>query len=457
MKQVWSTLCSLLLGYAVGRAKNIADNDVLKGKRFRVFISHSSKDAEVARLFCSYLEAAYQISQNDIFCTSKVDNGLKNDSYFFPRIQAALKQSEVIIYLVSDKFLSSKDCLMELGMGYYNQNTIRCTFLMGSATQDDLPGMLLGRQNLGNIEMPGALSSLKSEISEIIKSKRDEGIEWDKLATDFLTKARPHILASQKSQDVHSENDVNLPFRPESTLVAENSENEEALGSAECGRYHNAVEMTIGFRRFLIQSEPDLHFIQHYDKGIDIKSFLAKLKNYKTSNLWHLWNVNCTMHFYPNKMDVSDFPFVRFAENCFKIAEMWLICDRACSQCDDDFILIRYEKYALPHSSDIEYWYNNKLIPETQAINGYVKTGDGKIEKIDSDKYREIVHNNQDDFLLIGPRLGCFAEASDRDPRETAKLLQKLRKNARNISNEDIAKLCCFFRKFHNKDVMATA
>ena len=219
----------------------------------------------------------------------------------------------------------------------------------------------------------------------------------------------------------------------------------------------SACLMTINFRKFLISADCDLDFIQHYEKEGDIKSFLNKLKNYHSDDLWHVWGECSTMHFYTDKIFIDDFPYVQFNENRFKIAELWLVCDRSCSQCDGDFILIRYESYEYPNGAITEYWYKGKQIPEVQAINGYVKKEDGSVEQINPELCREINHNNQDGILLIGPRLGCFAEATDRANMKVEQKLQTLIAGNKRISDSDIAGLCSFFKNFHNVDVMASA
>lgn len=427
------------------------------GGTYKVFISHASKDAAVAQLFCSYLVEAYDIKEEKIFCTSKIRNGLQNDAYFFPIIRKALQQCDIIVFLYSGKFIVSKDCLMELGMGYYSRNKRRCLFLMGETTQKDIPGMLAGLQNLGSIEMPGALSGMESVLAPSIRSKRLEIKNWEQLGTDFVKKARPHIMASQQSEDIRSSinDEPSQTTQTSSTIDGEVTDGNEALASPQ--NKWPAVNMMVDFRRFLIESDPDLYFIQHYSMFADIKEFLGKLAKYQSRDLWLVWGDSYTAHFYTDKIDDREFPYVQFGEKRFKIAELWLVCDRSCFQCDGDFILIRYESYECPNGVEIEYLYKGKQISEVQALNGFVKNEDGSVENISPELYREINHNNEGGIMLIGPRLSCFAEAIDRAPIEANQILQALTEGNKRISDADIAALCGFFRRFHNSDVMATA
>lgn len=218
-----------------------------------------------------------------------------------------------------------------------------------------------------------------------------------------------------------------------------------------------AYRMTVNFREFLIKFDPDLFYIQHYEKESDIKKFFSYLKNYQSKDLWYVWDKCYTMHFYTDRICIDNFPYVQFSENQFKIAELYLVCDRCCSQCDGDFILIRYESYACPNGAITEFWYKNKLVPEVQVINGHVKNDDGSVEEINPELCREINHNNQDGIMLIGPRLGCFAEATDRASMEVEQKLKTMIAGNKCISDEDIDHLCRFFRQFHNPDIMTTA
>ena len=328
---------------------------------------------------------------------------------------------------------------------------------MGNATQKDLPNMLAGLQNLGNIEMPGALSEMEGVISPIIRSKREEIKNWEELGVDFVKNARPHIMASQQSKDIRSSINDEPSQTPQTSCASDGDVTDGNKAPASPQNTCSAVNMMVDFRRFLIKSDPDLYFIQHYSKSADIKEFLDKLAKYHSQDLWLVWGDSYTAHFDTDKIETSESPYVQFSENRFKIAELWLVCDRSCSQCDGDFILIRYESYECPNGVEIEYLYKGEQISEVQAFNGLVKNEDGSVENINPELYREINHNNEGGIMLIGPRLSCFAEAIDRAPIEANQKLQALTEGNKRISDADIAALCGFFRRFHNSVVMATA
>lgn len=79
----------------------------------KAFISHSSKDSEVAKKFSSFLsELSIEVS---IFCSFL---NLNQGDDFVEIIEHGLKDCDVFIPLISTNYLSSKYCMIELGYAY---------------------------------------------------------------------------------------------------------------------------------------------------------------------------------------------------------------------------------------------------------------------------------------------------------------------------------------------------
>ena len=84
----------------------------------KVFISHSSKNSMIANSFSGYLEHI-GIKHNNIFCSSAISQGAKNGEELNVRIGKAIKDSYLIIYIISQDFFNSNYCIEELGTGWY--------------------------------------------------------------------------------------------------------------------------------------------------------------------------------------------------------------------------------------------------------------------------------------------------------------------------------------------------
>lgn len=81
----------------------------------KVFISHSTKDAEIAKSLSYFLKKLY--FDTDIFCSS-ISGTINQGDNFVKSIEAGLKNSDVFIPLISKNYNQSKYCLIELGYAY---------------------------------------------------------------------------------------------------------------------------------------------------------------------------------------------------------------------------------------------------------------------------------------------------------------------------------------------------
>lgn len=81
----------------------------------KVFVSHSSKDAELAKALSFFLKNLNM--DIDVFCTSIL--GVINQGEDFVQcIENGLQNSDVFIPLISKNYIESKYCLIELGYAY---------------------------------------------------------------------------------------------------------------------------------------------------------------------------------------------------------------------------------------------------------------------------------------------------------------------------------------------------
>lgn len=84
----------------------------------KIFISHASKNKAVAEAITEAIMGAFMLAQDDIICTSVDGFGLPGDaSDFYRNIRDNIKNAKVVIYLISDEFCKSEDCLYEMAWG----------------------------------------------------------------------------------------------------------------------------------------------------------------------------------------------------------------------------------------------------------------------------------------------------------------------------------------------------
>ena len=81
----------------------------------KIFISHSSKDSEIAKTLSYFLKNMNM--DIDVFCTS-ISGTINQGDDFVQCIEGGLKNSDIFIPLISKNYIESKYCLIELGYAY---------------------------------------------------------------------------------------------------------------------------------------------------------------------------------------------------------------------------------------------------------------------------------------------------------------------------------------------------
>lgn len=102
-----------------------------KFRKKDIFISHSSTNREIAEKLCEFMTTC-GVNRSNIFCSSIVGQGVDNGEKLNKRIAQSIKNSKVLIFLISVDFLESSYCMEELGTGWYlaENNVLKCYFLV---------------------------------------------------------------------------------------------------------------------------------------------------------------------------------------------------------------------------------------------------------------------------------------------------------------------------------------
>ena len=95
-------------------------------RKKNIFISHSSKNKDIAEQLCAFLNALGIINSR-IFCSSVVGQGVNNGEKLNDAIAKAIHKSKVLIYIISRDFVDSSYCMEELGAGWFLSQNNRAT------------------------------------------------------------------------------------------------------------------------------------------------------------------------------------------------------------------------------------------------------------------------------------------------------------------------------------------
>lgn len=89
----------------------------------KIFISHSSKDKKLVLMFVDLLVQGFHIDYDEIFCTS-MDNALRVGEDFIKSIKENLHDSEIVLFLITQNYIDSKFCIMEMGAAWAFKDNI---------------------------------------------------------------------------------------------------------------------------------------------------------------------------------------------------------------------------------------------------------------------------------------------------------------------------------------------
>lgn len=110
-----------ILGALKGVCESVMMIQDSRYERKGIFISHQSKDLDIVESLIKYLKHGIGVRRQDIFCTSKnlgtrtVEPGEK----LYDKLQDELSNNtKIFIAVISDNYMQSKICLMELGAAW---------------------------------------------------------------------------------------------------------------------------------------------------------------------------------------------------------------------------------------------------------------------------------------------------------------------------------------------------
>lgn len=136
----------------------------------KVFISHRSCDKSVASALCDLIQSSYRLQSSEIVCTSADAHGVENGKPSYLELKKQLQSAAVVIYLISESFCRSEDCLYEIAWGFDLNSAFY--FHLDGVTSEHKPQCVCDKSmnNMTRID----LASLKVRLNESLNAAADE-------------------------------------------------------------------------------------------------------------------------------------------------------------------------------------------------------------------------------------------------------------------------------------------
>lgn len=164
-----------------------------------IFVSHSSKDEDLASLFVTLLTDVLKIDSDFVYCSS-ID-GHKNDSgaNWKEVLKESIQMASLSFSLITENYLDSEVCLCELGGLYFNPNNRLIPLLVSKGDIERLEGELWKELQAEHLLDSASLERLK----ELVTADQGTTIKadiWDQRKRKFLSEAAT-LAAPQKHGD----------------------------------------------------------------------------------------------------------------------------------------------------------------------------------------------------------------------------------------------------------------
>jgi hypothetical protein len=160
-------------------AKPAAQDSQDSGKpSLKLFISHSSADADVAEALIEMLRSALGLAAHEIRCTSVDGYRLEAGVSTAERLREEVYQSVSFIGLISERSMASAYVIFELGARWGADRHL-IPLLVAGMPASQLDGPLQGINAL-SCEKPAQLDQLVSDLAKVLKLKPPEPASYQR-------------------------------------------------------------------------------------------------------------------------------------------------------------------------------------------------------------------------------------------------------------------------------------
>ena len=193
--------------------KKVMNADLKLKKSPKIFISHSSNDAEIASALVDLLEF---LGISYIFCSSVSGYGVHLGENIYQRIKSEYDEHELLmIYLISPEYLHSYMSLNEMGAAWILKNDY-LTFILPGLTVDSLDRTCIGKNNIAAIwngsDINARMNEFKDKMIDLFDISSPDQNRWENRRDEFIKKFQSYhpapkeeikaeILSKEQSQN----------------------------------------------------------------------------------------------------------------------------------------------------------------------------------------------------------------------------------------------------------------
>jgi hypothetical protein len=243
-----------------------------------IFISHASADKELATALVSFIKEAVGVPEKSIFCSSVDGHGIPLGTDFNKYMKKKIKNPKLVILLITETYLESHFCLMELGAAWA-VSLNACPIVVGEVSLSTVTNTI-GLKQAWQISDHKRLNDFRKMIVDAKLDLEERGPhawddkrqEWNKKLTEILPNLPKGTMASRQELD-EARDQIS-----EKDEIISDLEGQLGRASAQIERLKNCKNV----------SEVEEVTKEFADTSLDdeFKNLIDELKESKPANVW---------------------------------------------------------------------------------------------------------------------------------------------------------------------------
>ncbi|UWM74984.1 TIR domain-containing protein [Rhizobium sp. WSM4643] len=193
----------------------------------KVFISHATADAALAKLVVNFLKEAVGVRDADIFCSSLPGHSIPLMEDFNLYLKNQIEQPSIVLALLTPAYFDSDFCLMELGAAW--SRSLKTLAVVAPEISFDLVTKTLGLKQAWLINDHSRLSEFRDAFKELALESRSSAT-WEGKAAEWR-KRLPAILRGLPSSKLVSKKDLDAAFFEIETIKRASAAEAERLSN----------------------------------------------------------------------------------------------------------------------------------------------------------------------------------------------------------------------------------
>ncbi|TBZ30963.1 TIR domain-containing protein [Rhizobium leguminosarum bv. viciae] len=170
----------------------------------KIFISHATADAALAKLVVNFLKEAIGVKDADIFCTSLPGHSIPLAEDFNQYIRDQIEQPYIVVVLLTPSYFDSDFCLMELGAAW--SRSLKTLAVVIPDVSFDVVTKTLGLKQAWRISDHTRLSEFKDTFKGMELETRSSAT-WEGKAAEWKRRL-PGVLRGLPASTLTSKNNL---------------------------------------------------------------------------------------------------------------------------------------------------------------------------------------------------------------------------------------------------------